>query len=46
MMKIIMITIKIMMKCHSGKYKIAVTEVRSAMVLNGPSYPTLSTTNS
>ena len=46
MMKIIMITIKIMMKCHSGKYKCAAKEVRSKMVLNGPSYPALRTTNS
>jgi hypothetical protein len=46
MMKIITITIKIMMKCHSGKYKSAATKVRSTMVLNDPSYPTLSTTNS
>jgi hypothetical protein len=31
MMKIIMITIKIMTKCHSGKYKSAAKEVRSTV---------------
>jgi len=40
MMNITMITIKMM------KYKSAAKEVWSTMVLNGPSHPTPSTTNS
>jgi hypothetical protein len=46
MMKIIMITINIMMKCHSGKYKDAAKKFRSTMVPNGLPYATPSTTNS
>jgi hypothetical protein len=39
MMKIIMITIKIMTKCHTGKYKSAAKDVRSTMCTEWPVLP-------